>query len=478
VTLLALALACAGAKDGADSAEPRVPGMLVPLDDARAIFTGDPSSAAGSAVALGGGHVVVGAPFVGRVCAWNSAPEGAQTLATADACYIGEGAQDFAGQSLDAGGDLDGDGAPDLVVGALANEAAGDKAGRAYVVRGPLLPTDTGARSLAEADAVLTGEAAGDYAGVLVRFAGDLDGDGRTELLVGAVANARGGTGAGAVYLYRGMPASGSLAGADLAIVGAGPTPGAPPPPHGAPGQGDGVGAVADGAGDVNGDGFGDLVLGANGSDLGGTDSGATGVFLGPLGAGERAFADADRLWIGSGGTEYFGDQVAGVGDLDADGYDDVVSVSQGDAPGTVVVLPGAAGAGQAPRRSDDAPVRFVGEAPYDQAGASATGAGDTDGDGWPDLLVGAYGNDRGTLDGGAAYLLRGPFSPGTHALADAAVRWVGLAEGDNLGKAVAGGHDVDGDGRDDVLLGALYDDTGGPFAGRAWLFTEIPTDR
>ena len=231
----------------------------------------------------------------------------------------------------------------------------------------------------------------------------------------------------------------------------------------------------ASGAGDVDGDGFGDLVLGANGSDLGGTDSGATGLFLGPLGNGARRFREADRLWIGSGGTEYFGDQVAAPGDLDGDGYDDVLSVSQGDGPGAVLVLHGAArtDADRTPRRSQDALTRFVGEASYDQAGASVTGAGDTDGDGWQDIVIGAYGSDRGQVDAGAAYLLRGPFAPGTHPLADADVVWQGLAEGDNLGKAVSGGRDVDGDALPDVLLGALYDDSGGPFAGRAWLFTE-----
>lgn len=475
-----LLLACAGGKDAdtADGPGEALVGRTVPLEDAEASFTAGASSAVGSALAFGGDDaegraaVLVAAQFASRVCAWTAPPAGLNTMDEADACWTGESAQDYAGYAIGGRGDLDGDGVAELAIGAVANGAAGNKAGAAYVVRGPIAP---GEHALADADARLLGEASGDYAGALASFVGDMDGDGDDELLVGAFGNRRGGGGAGAVYLFHALPVSGSLATADVVIVGTGPatTVATPPPPHGAPSEGDGVGAVASGAGDMDGDGLADIVLSANGNDLGGMDAGAVAVFHGPLADGVHAFADGDALWLGDEAEQYFGDQVAPAGDLDGDGLDDVLAVHQGPSPGVIVVLPGSLHATRSARVAE-LPIRLVGVALEDQTGASADGAGDVDGDGWRDVLVGAYGSDAGVPDAGAAYVVHGPFAAGTRDLATADLRWLGAAEGDHLGRAVAGGGDADGDGLDDVLLGALYADVGGAFSGQAWLFTGL----
>ncbi len=446
------------------------------VEEANAIISGAAAYAVGNAVAFAGdddgdGHdaALIGASFLGRTCLFRGpiAPGGA-ALEDADACWLPENDRDYAGQALDGGRDVTGDGVPDFIVGAIANDELGPEAGKAYVVAGPY----TGG-ALADAPLHLLGESKSDYAGTSVALLGDVDGDGGGDLLVGAPANEGGGSGAGRVYLLRGPmePGTWGLGEAWATITGEGPML-----LHGAPAEGDGVGSVACAAGDVDGDGLADVLLGANGNELGGNDAGAAAIFLGPVGEGDHALAEADRLWIGDAPLQYVGDAVAAAGDLDGDGLDDVLVSGDTNGPGTVWVVAGSdAGAGGATSIGATA-IRFEGENVGDLAGAAAAGAGDTDGDGWRDLVVGAYGRDVGDdADVGAAYLVRGPFAPGVNSLGSAARAWYGRGPSDNAGRAVAGGGDLDGDALGDLLVGAPYADTqgdaGGAFGGEVYLF-------
>ena len=101
------------------------------------------------------------------------------------------------------------------------------------------------------------------------------------------------------------------------------------------------------------------------------------------------------------------------------------------------------------------ADAKLTGEATYDYAGYSVSGAGDVNGDGWDDLLVGADGEDFGGTVAGAAYLVLGPVS-GTVDLGASDAKLSGEAGGDYAGVSVSGAGDVDGDGSDDLLVGAL----------------------
>jgi hypothetical protein len=186
---------------------------------------------------------------------------GTSSLAAADSKLTGEAAGDQAGERV-AAGDLNGDGSDDLIIGVPDESSAASLAGAVYVV---LAPVPTG--SLSTADAKLTGGAAGDLAGNSVA-AGDLDGDGTDDLLIGATDERTAGSQAGAAYVAYG-PVSGtsSLAAADAKLIG------------------EAAGDIAAGslaAGDVNGDGVSDLIVGARLQDGGGTNAGAAYVVYGP----------------------------------------------------------------------------------------------------------------------------------------------------------------------------------------------------
>jgi len=113
------------------------------------------------------------------------------SLAAADAMYTGESESDLAGDSLAGPGDVDGDGFDDMLVGASSSDAAGTEAGAAYMVLGSTSPAGL---SLAMSDARFVAEFAGDNAGSTVSGAGDTDGDGFADFLIGAPYNDTAGT--------------------------------------------------------------------------------------------------------------------------------------------------------------------------------------------------------------------------------------------------------------------------------------------
>ena len=300
---------------------------------------------------------------------------------------------------------------------------------------------------LSMADAKLVGEEPGDIAGAFPASAGDVDGDGHDDLLVGS-GNDEGGSGAGAAYLVLG-PVTGTfdLSLADAKLVGeeagnyasqAGPR-------------------ASSSAGDVDGDGFDDLLIGALGYEGG---VGAAYVVHGPVtGTLDLSLADS-KLW--NSDLWLVGWAVAGVGDVDADGRDDVLVLDEYEDAWLVL----APATGTIDLSLADA--TLVGE----DAGAApmtASGAGDVDADGHDDLLLGAYVNDEGGDDAGAAYLVLGPVT-GTFDLSGADAKLVGEEPVDLAGCDVAGAGDVDNDGHDDLLVGAQYNGEGGLSAGAAYV--------
>jgi hypothetical protein len=231
-----------------------------------------------------------------------------------------------------------------------------------------------------------------------------------------------------------------------------------------------GVGSAVAGAGDVNADGYDDLLIGAPYLDDGSTDAGAAFLVLGPI-AGDLDIGSADATITGTARIDWTGWSVAGAGDVDGDGHHDLlIGAPYSDKGGSNA---GAAvlmlGPVTGALSINNADAQLVGEAEQDNAGLSVAGAGDVDGDGLDDLIVGAPGSAQAGTNAGAAYLVLGPVSEGVE-LNTADARLVGEAAYDGAGGAVAGAGDVDGDGLSDLLVGASTHDAGGSDAGAAYL--------
>jgi hypothetical protein len=330
------------------------------------------------------------------------------------------------GASVALGVDWDGDGAPDLI--------AGDPDAGAGNFSFASKPT-AGVMEMGGA-----GSSPAEHFGASVIDAGDLNGDGLDDLAVGAPSDPSRGTDTGRVLIYWG----GGRSSGQPALVLKGLR------------KGELFGASLAGPGDVNGDGFPDLVVGAPG----GTVSGRAYVFYG--GPGMDATADI-TLDSGIGGS--FGSTVSGAGDVNGDGLADFLVAAApfatGSGAGTVHLMFGSRTRGVSGR------VILEGERVGDGFGTALTAAGDLDGDGYDDFAVGAPLAIGAGDDAGAVYLYFGgpKFAP----VPGKVLR--GTAPGEQLGTALAGGVDLNGDGRPDLAIGAPGASTGGPSSGQVLVY-------
>ena len=402
----------------------------------------------------------------------------------------GASAHDQSGFSVASAGDINGDGFADLVIGAPAGApgTAQYHAGETYVVFGqasdPVSGVNLSDVAAGKGGFAINGANARDLSGFSVASAGDINGDGFADLVIGAPGGARPDTGQsapGAAYVVFGQ-AGGFGSGVNLSDIAAGKGGFALGGRDGA----DLAGFSVASAGDVNGDGFADLIVGAPGGDAAGNglyNAGESYVVFGKAG-GFGAKVNLSDIAAGQGGfaingrgpNDQSGFSVASAGDINGDGFADLVvgatfgvpaTNGQYNAGETFVVFGKAAGFGGGVNLSDIAAGQggFVinGQNAYDQSGFSVAAAGDVNGDGFGDLVIGAkYGSPAAGQYAGKSYVVFGKaagFGGGVN-LSDIAAGQGGFVVngqgmGDLSGVSVAAAGDVNGDGIDDLVIGA-----------------------
>ena len=406
-------------------------------------------------------------------------------------------AGDNSGTSVSSAGDVNGDGYDDLIIGARFADPNGDRdAGESYIIYGGAsAPGTNGVLDLSALNGangfILTGIDAGDNSGWSVSSAGDVNGDGYDDLIIGAW---RADSFTGETYVvYGGASAPGRDGVLDLSAL------------NGTNGfiltgidAGDRSGWSVSSAGDVNGDGYDDLIIGAHWADPNGDRSGETYVVYGGASApGTEGVLDLGALngtngfiLTGIDERDYSGVSVSSAGDVNGDGYDDLIIGALGGDPNgnrsggeTYVIYGGASAPGTGGRfnlstLNGTNGFTVTGIDAGDNSGISVSSAGDVNGDGYDDLIIGADRADPNGDSSGETYVVYGGASaPGTDGVLDLSILGTngfiltGIDAGDRSGRSVSSAGDVNGDGYDDLIIGAdRADPNGDSDAGETYI--------
>jgi hypothetical protein len=365
--------------------------------------------------------------------------------------FIGVFTTEFTGNSVASGGDVNGDGIPDLLIGSCKYNSG---TGRVFLIFGKRSMSNIFGNSLTSTQGVVyTGQTVGDSVGQSVAL-GDVNGDGKADMLIGAHTAA---SGAGKIYLVYGTNSPINLALSGLSSLQGVTMTGSA--------TNDYAGFSVAIGGDFNGDSFNDMIIGAYGFN-----GGIGKVYLIYGGTAIPSSIPFSTNIQGNGWgititgatpSTYLGSCVRLGGDVNGDNRPDLLLGAAGNTntPGKVYLVFGSltpTGVNLVSWATPSQGITITGEANLDSLGFSVAIGGDVNGDGRNDLLLGAY-SYSGYI--GRVYLIYGTASwtdlslgslPGSRG-----VTLYGLTGGDNIGYSVSIGGDVNGDGLADMLIGS-----------------------
>jgi len=405
-------------------------------------------------------------------------------LSQADASFVGETGGDRSGCSVALAGDVNGDGLDDFLIGARQNKDGGNYSGKTYLILGRALADWGSEFNLSHADASFVGKAPYDWSGAHISSAGDVNGDGLDDILIGADGEDgdAGKIDIGATYLILGRAAADwstnySLSHADASFIGEA--------------SGDRSGFSIASAGDVNGDGLDDFLIGTlfNFNNEGKNDS-QTYLILGRVAADwgmNNNLSKADASFVGETRFDFSGHSVTSAGDVNGDGLDDFLigahdNCEAGYFSGQVYLLLGKAAADWGMDFNlSQADASFIGEAAFDVSGFSVASAGDINADGLDDFLIGAPNNNASGKFAGKTYLLLGKTDADwgmDFNLSEADISYIGEVVQNLSGYSVASAGDINGDGFDDIIIGGWRNNEGALEGGQTYLLLgkETPT--
>ena len=355
----------------------------------------------------------------------------------------------YFGYSVSTAGDVNNDGYDDIIVGATLYDNGETDEGRVYIYHGsPTGIIGTPAKILE------SNQTTAQFGGA-VSNAGDINNDGYDDIIVGAQLYDNGQTDEGVAFVYYGSPVG--IKSAPFTMIESNQTLSR-------------FGCAVSTAGDVNNDGYDDVVVGAYLADYGQDEEGAAFVYHGGPSGINTVYAvkmESNQAYC------RFGNSVSNAGDLNNDGYSDlIIGAIQYNGIATNV---GAAFIYHgSPTGIPSSPTTILsGMQGSAYLGSSVNTLGDANGDGYSDVIVGAYQYTNGQYDEGATYFYYGTSTginpiPVLQLESNQGSAWFGYA--------VSGTGDINNDGFDDAVIGAYFYDTPGA-GGAAFVYLSNPCD-